>query len=636
MDNIYKSLTLALKGQIRLVKILPSHSSGDIACEFEVVNLCDHPRYVALSYTWGNPRLRNYTEETNDTSSIPNRQIKCRVSSAIASQPNEHWYSILVTENLHSFLLRARDDIAHVTQSYWIDAICINQRDTDERERQVTMMSAIYQTAKTVYAWLGEEDKDTYMAFGLMRTLASRCRGTDRRTRIQDIQDITLKDLGTQGLISRIGRYADMTYWLSLARIFQRSYFTRVWIIQEITFANKMLAICGRNEIEWEDVVCVSQFLALTSWSGWISRVKGRTGIKSNHGAPNAIEVNKGSRNLLHILIRGRRFLSGDPRDKVYALLGVAGDSFREDTLLRPEYGDRTAAETYTLAAIHILENSDDLLLLCNVEGSDFQSIPNLPSWVPDWSCTKTIGLGITGYKRFAASAQVPRSLKIDRQSRRLVLKGVCLDKVILTGESKQEVMEGSQFPEWLKIINSAPLLYHTGQTRSEVLWRTLITDTGGYPPTHPAPDSYRNVYVSWVPTMLLAQTEPDISLSHKQLQTLYQHPTHKALFSTPLSTPLLINDLSSFFQGWREYDTTFRYNTHLRLFSTSKNYLGIGSTSLATGDSIWIIPGCRVPLILRDAGEDVFTVVGGAYVHGFMAGEGLQDAPAFKDIILA
>lgn len=629
MDNIYKWLTLAPTGQIRLIKILPSHPSGDIACEFEVVNLCDHPRYVALSYTWGNPRLYNYTEE-NDTSGIPNRQIQCRVGSTIVSQRNEHWYSILVTQNLYSFLLRARDDIAHATQSYWIDAICINQRDTDERGRQVNMMYAIYQTAKTVYAWLGEEDEDTYMAFELMRTLAGCCRGTDRRTRIQDIQDITPKDLGTQGLISRIGRYADISYWMAMARIFQRSYFTRVWIIQEITFANKMLAICGHNVLDWEDVVRVSQFLALTSWSGWMSRATGRN--KPSHGAPNAIEVNKGSRNLLHILIRGRRFMSKDPRDKVYALLGIAGDSFREDALLRPEYGDRTATETYTLAALHILQNSNDLLLLCNAEGSDFQSIPNLPSWVPDWSCTKTIGLGITGYERFAAAAELPRSLNIDRQRRRLSLKGVCLDKIFLAGESKEEVKGGSQFPKWLHILNTMPLLYHTGQNRSEVFWRTLITDTGGYPPTHPAPDSYGVAYVSWVTTKLLAHTDPDIHPSQKYLQTLFQHPTDKA----PLSPPLSPDKASSFDEGWEEYDTTFRYNTHLRLFSTSKNYLGVGSTSLATGDSIWIIPGCRVPLILRDVGEGVFIVVGGAYVHGFMAGEGLRDAPAFKDITLA
>jgi hypothetical protein len=90
---------------------------------------------------------------------------------------------------------------------------------------------------------------------------------------------------------------------------------------------------------------------------------------------------------------------------------------------------------------------------------------------------------------------------------------------------------------------------------------------------------------------------------------------------------------------GWPgsdEYEAVFSHYTRLRLFLTSQNILGIGSESLLTKDSVWVIAGLRVPLILREASPGVFRIVGGAYLHGFMNGEALDLGHPWSDITIA
>ncbi|KAF2193162.1 HET-domain-containing protein [Zopfia rhizophila CBS 207.26] len=641
MVGLYAALELAPEDEIRLLNIPLKRQTEDIACELQVVKLRDNPKYIALSYTWGSPTSLNNEEGAEDISSKPSRLILCKAKSNSPAEPQPLWYRIMVTENLYTFLLKARDDESHALDFYWIDTICINQKDSEERTRQVNMMAAIYQSADIVHAWLGEEDKDTGMTFQLIRALASCCTGNERHKRIEGLKDITPKALGTRELTAKLGACADISNWKSMAMLFHRRYFTRAWTIQEITLAKKMLALCGSHTIDWEDIVKVSEFLTVTSWTRWISEVTGSH--QANHAVPNILDANKTSGNILYSLIRSRRFMSGDPRDKVYALLGVAGDSVRGKSRLTPVYGKRSVAETYTLAAIQILEDSDDLLLLSCAEGDSFHTLPSLPSWVPDWSCSRALGLGVTGYRRYSAAATIPRTLEINESDRCLTVKGFRLDDIVSVGENKQDILSGKPFPNWLLIINAMPPIYYTGQSRFEVFWRTLITDTAGTPPCHPAPHSYRPAYVSWITSKLSAC----VNETAQQTGDSTFINALGALAATEIpGSPLSSNRPLSSHDNERpgdsknsidldEYETTFSHARHLRLFLTSRRYLGVGSESLLEHDSIWIIPGSRVPLILREVNPSAFRVVGGAYVHGFMKGEALESNPLFRDITI-
>ncbi|KAH6842054.1 heterokaryon incompatibility protein-domain-containing protein [Alternaria alternata] len=640
MVDLYAELKLAPENQIRLLRILPTAESESLACELQVVDLQPKLEYVALSYTWGSPTALT-DEGAEALSSKPSFPLLCRAKSVTADQLHSTWHQILITKNLQAFLERARDNDSHVAKSYWIDAIGIDQKDPVERCRQVRMMGTIYRSAAIVYAWLGEEYDNAGIAFELITALVSRCTATERRERIKGLMDITPRSLDKPGLTEELGICADGNAWKSLAKLFQRRYFTRAWIIQEITLANTMVALCGSHAVDWVAITIVSEFLAVTSWSRWISSLPGSH--PSSHGVPNILDANRSTPTLLYSLIRFRRFTCADPRDKVYSLLSITGESTLEKNRLVPVYGERSVAETYTLAAIQILEDSDDLLLLSCAEGDNFQKIPSLPSWAPDWSCTRAIGLGVTGYKRFAAAGTLSRTLHIDEWNRRLTIKGFRLDDIVAIGETKETILDKKPFPLLLQILEEMPHMYHTGQSRAEVMWRTLITDTAGVPPSCPAPDSYRSAYVSWINSKLLACVQD--TLRSIQDPAFIESIVEFAAAENS-GSPVSFNSTSGLHgtalpETRRDsidsdaFETTFSHARHLRLFLTGRQYLGVGPEGLLEHDSVWIIPGLRVPLVLREVDSHTFQVVGGAYVHGFMQGEALMSGPYFRDITL-
>ncbi|ENI00132.1 hypothetical protein COCC4DRAFT_151376 [Bipolaris maydis ATCC 48331] len=623
MAGLYVELKLAPEYEIRLVNILPGNESNALACELQIVDLREKPEYVALSYTWGSPTTLP-DEGAEALLNKPSVTLLCRAKPGSANQSYPHWHEVLITENLYAFLMRARDNDSFALNSYWIDAICIDQENSAERCLQVQMMGRIYRCAGIVHAWLGEEDDDTRIAFELIRALLGFCSEiTERRVRIKALMDITPKSLGSANLTARLGPCADVTAWMAMAKLFQRRYFTRAWIIQEITLGRKVKALCGSQMVDWEAMTTVSEFLSVTPWKRWISNVT--SSHQGGHVVPNILDVNKLSNSLLYSLIRFRRFASTDPRDKVYSLLSITGDSTLTKSRLIPVYGDRSVAETYTLAAIQILEDSDDLLLLCCAEGDNFRTIPSLPTWVPDWSCARALGLGITGYRRFAAAGAFPRALNINEDDRRLTIKGFRLDDIVASSETKESILSGNPFPGLLRIFNTMTPIYHTGQSRSEVLWRTLITDTAGVPPCCPAPNSYRSAYISWITSKLsrhvqeTIQTSKDLAFVNNMADFLPAEISHSSYSNAPSI----------------QYSTMFSHVLHLRYFLTGKGYIGVGSMSLLQQDSVWVVAGCRVPLIFREINSYTFQVVGGAYVHGFMQGEALECNPVFRNVIL-
>ncbi|CZR65469.1 uncharacterized protein PAC_15369 [Phialocephala subalpina] len=130
MNHVFTSTKIQSVGSntIRL-KLHPGHQNAVIECELEVFDLEARPRFEALSYVWGN---------TN-----PPGIITCN--------GQQH----PVTPNLALALKRLR--LPDTTRIVWIDAICVNQEDLEERSQQVQLMRVIYSQAWRVVVWLGED-----------------------------------------------------------------------------------------------------------------------------------------------------------------------------------------------------------------------------------------------------------------------------------------------------------------------------------------------------------------------------------------------------------------------------------------------------------------------------------------------
>ena len=157
----------------------------------------DAPEYEALSYTWGSQH---------------DGSAKINLNGHLTS----------VTMNLFEALKQLRLDQVKNGKSkrkLWIDAICINQGDDAEKSRQILLMRDIYANASRVLAWIGKPDGLTGLAFDTVKRFAADDGTPNGSVTHQRIPDT-----------ARERRAA-------IKLLIERSYFERVWVIQELVVA---------------------------------------------------------------------------------------------------------------------------------------------------------------------------------------------------------------------------------------------------------------------------------------------------------------------------------------------------------------------------------------------------------------
>ncbi|KAG4419436.1 hypothetical protein IFR04_007393 [Cadophora malorum] len=205
--------------QIRLLKICPASAPAttQISCTVDTFEINEAPKYQALSYEWGSKHPINVIE-------IMNRSVAIRLNLwRFLSSLKHHGY--------HGYL--------------WCDALCIDQKSDHERNHQVQLMNQIYQKAECVLVWLGEVDGFSSIAFEALQLLAE------------------VKGFSSIPFESRAN------VWKGLLAISQRKYWTRVWIIQEITVARDIEVFCGKQKIPWSVLATATKFPPdkLTTWA---------------------------------------------------------------------------------------------------------------------------------------------------------------------------------------------------------------------------------------------------------------------------------------------------------------------------------------------------------------------------------
>ncbi|KAI1108244.1 heterokaryon incompatibility protein-domain-containing protein [Nemania sp. NC0429] len=170
-------------------------------------------------------------------------------------------YALKIEENGKTYKLRVRKELAlalkylrlpHQTRTLWIDALCINQDDHEERNHQVQMMSRVYTRAKEVCIWLGEDSEETKTAIDFIH---------------QEIME--LKNFDTL--------CSDKSYtekWQALMMLMQREWFSRRWVVQEIALATKARIYCGPDSIAWKEfAVAVELFVEVETASHRLSEI---------------------------------------------------------------------------------------------------------------------------------------------------------------------------------------------------------------------------------------------------------------------------------------------------------------------------------------------------------------------------
>ncbi|KAF2213418.1 hypothetical protein CERZMDRAFT_96261 [Cercospora zeae-maydis SCOH1-5] len=520
-------------------------------------------------WPFGNP------DRDADGYNTVNQAIKC------------NGFVIKVTKNLHDFLQAIRGRADCNKSNFWIDALCINQSPTDstgEKPEQVKIMAKVYKEAKNVIVWLGKEDDDSRSATRLMNELCMMA--PEERA---EVTPMTLKTNVESTAESK--DFPTIDDWRSLARFFYRRYFKRAWVVQEIICAKRtgLYALCGSQKIHWSRIQTTSNFITDSSW-GRLFHSPGFTGIEGglqpHHGGPATLaetisaKMEKSEEVFMYSLIRSREYDCSCPKDKIYSLIGLRHlqDSAVGFTI-EVDY-DQEDHDIYTQTAMHILDSTEDLLLLYYAEEA-------------------VVGLGIVGYRRYWADNKEPRHIIINGRGGRphlatLELRAWPLDTISKAGESKQDVYHGKPCAAWLKIVESLGPEYdhygHHEQTK-DVFWRTLVTNTarGQLGTPEPPDQDLERAFAHWISRTCRGSPHHESEAIQRGLNLLEE-------WGTPLPHGKINTNESN------RFASIFRHTNCLRLFRTTSGLLGLGTTSLHEGDQVCIVPGSRVPLIFRPA----------------------------------
>jgi Heterokaryon incompatibility protein (HET) len=660
---VYPGAELHGSNSIRLLKIQGApDQKTKIACTLQTVDLVEHPRYRTLSYT-GGPAVRAIGSENRPSSPGQGQQILC----------NDQLF--FVTQNLQDALLELRQSV--FTNWLWVDAICIDQSNADERAHQVSAMGRIYRSATETIAWLGKDESGTDDVQWGIEVMIPKL--LERGSAFWDSRPLTDPELETVfGVENLSDRLVGIKKFLATRR-----WFDRAWVAQEVALAPAVFVRAGKQQFSWTDLTNLSIVLSRVSWDNeLVPRLpefeKGYSAAKAflenMHGLRDLIhrevvghvsqpasemreiykflqarygtktELELAAAWLAHLLSLVRSMGSSEKHDKIYSIIGVANVfSSRIGEFVMPDYHMPFEMVSTSLTAALLL-SSRYLTILTHVGDISNNQLTNIPSWVVDYSSTNattpilTLGEGqATHFDASLTSESLPFPRKIE--DTRLTLMGARFDHLTLVSPATlaQVVEDTSVFEDFLNCVAHLPDRYLDGQPRTEIVWRTMIMDSeetvGSI--NHPPPSSFAKGFQAWIINMIglwvadVVKTGMGVDAANESARRFFAQLYPDTQIDVPEEAEGN-DEVFASYQRKRMLPFVRSIGAKVcgrKLFKSLNNLVGMGSSSVEAGDEIWLIRDSRTPLILRPKpGTQDFLLVGEAYLHGFMHGEMLDD----------
>jgi hypothetical protein len=458
--------------------------------------------------------------------------------------------------------------------------------------------------------------------------------------------------------------------------------------VQEIALAKSAIVVCGKHVFPWDMVSKTLSFVKATKFYHHLHTEKLRqvaalqrkpgiyrrvlrsklsVGIGpiyvnetrlSVSAATQTVKADGFQSSSLRMLLDKHRFSkSSDPRDKVYAFLGLADrkmSPFRYyPNVLAPDYSI-SVQEVYRETARIFLTSYGNLSWLSHVEDHSVTRIAGLPSWVPDLSVPlDPYPLRFRGLSLWSASGDHTWRPNTCRMAQGLLdVQGYRLDHI----EEASILLDESADPStsWASIVKLALSLNLPGPTgiksaitpsRVEVLWRTLTTDI--YAHAHPAPPAVGSLFIDYILNLqirhrLMPWSSKDAFQPHHTPLSDSIYPEWQTLLSLePHDSPYCVNKykerltsmVESMFNGsyspielaQLQHELDQSGGSKRRIFRTRESYMGTGPRSLRKGDEVWILHRAGLPFVLRPQPNGNYWLVGEAFVYGVMHGEALE-----------
>jgi hypothetical protein len=641
--------------EIRLLELLPSKhhlSKFRPACRIYHTSLGSSPPFLALSYVWG--------DENNKRVILVNKR------------------PFRVTRNLYDAMMSLREP---ETITIWIDAICINQKDYEEKDWQVRLMGDLYRKATTVLAWLGASNDDSDAVMDFLNRLGNQAEACglhessesciqvwkaittmpsymDNPTEIVliswlDGQPLWVSKYALEGLLHSISgrRSQDQTLpTTGLNRLFRRAWWGRVWILQEITLSKEAHFVCGTKRISrrrfraafnayyalWHTLTLkIRQQQALTHYEAEVFFI-------ASHRAQIMLSMSRVYRmkkfplvallratcvgSVKHLQQDGYQHLeSTNPRDKIFALLSLAEDQEDLETLgVFPDYR-KSKEEVYIAAMTALLQQTHvSILSLCRTAGKPSA----LPSWVPDFSVPMPDTLQdvkpdhLTLYPEFSASGLKRRCQIIisrkDQEPVEISILASIYDEVFQVGNVPRVPVTGT-------CIHPFHWLY-------EILRLTYVAS---------------NIYADYSERLRAVIRSSHAAIGYGEdasLERVDRYFDALPILKSGIRAVVRYDvkcGLQHFFSNKEEEDVTYLasgdpsriFQDFMRItpgrspFVTIKGHLGLTSHCVRQGDLVAVISGAQVPFIIRRCNGRKYRIISEAYIDGIMNGEAIESS---------
>ncbi|KAK0705768.1 heterokaryon incompatibility protein-domain-containing protein [Apiosordaria backusii] len=516
-------MSLPTETSIRVLKFEGTHE-GKFCVSLEFIDLEDDPFFYALSYTWGNPHANgvDFTEYFNSVSREYSSESKAEILC--------HGKILYIQTNLIDFLHELQISLEQEEDSapfqlppehefrIWIDAVCINQEDSEERACQVKMMDDVYRKAIHTIVWLGRGDQYTKDAVGTISKIAAYPRDAFAKSGITPFrqQDPALYEASNLP-------YTSWMEWCSLAAFFKRQWFSRLWIVQEVILSRELSLLCGSHHISWDELVAAARTIearckvlgfspstlflqaheiAVALEHNTIQLARWRefyygTSVLEPHAKPD----------FENLIYDTWVFAATDPRDKIYGMFGLMKTDLKSK--LAVDYTSPVEL-VYALTTKHIIDHYSSLQILSCVQDASIRRISPSPSWTPDFSLPYFNMMCSNGFFCAAGPEHTGPQILPSSSWDRLKLKGCLFDTIVETGNDRTNYVNSSVLldPSWFELCMLLSQPYqHTGEPRTEVLWRTLCANqTSDF--IVPAPGDFGVLFKELLSAMVMVRAE--------------------------------------------------------------------------------------------------------------------------------
>ncbi|CAF9922506.1 MAG: hypothetical protein ALECFALPRED_002107 [Alectoria fallacina] len=453
-------------------------------------------------------------------------------------------------------------------------------------------MHGIYHQAVQVIVWLGKKSFDSDSAMDVLEDEKIR----DRKNLFPTV------DRGSVVIYTSV----DMTTWKALAHFFSRTWWERVWVVQEVVWATDVIVVCGTREMSWNSLLHGSLHLQQAAATSNNIAINTVLGLAHSSFVIQMAELRRKRMDALplsleRVLAMARVRRSTDPRDKIFGVLSLLP---LEEWPCSPDYS-KSIVRVFSEVAKRMIEGSGSLILLGACEhpwlpiGQEdhirrpfkYLEVPKLPSWAPNWRAVRTsiplhggcdsfsipIKTAEDTCSRFAASGTSAAEFDFSKDMTTLNVRGSVIDVVkVSTGPlvTTQIDAHGSRLYERLERVafDEKPMtsVYFGNMSRLEAFCRALVLDHPRY--GNSLESRILKEYSQW--RKKSHDYKPELLNAHDVVQAC-----HGRLF-----------------------------------FCSSQGYMGFGPYGTAARDVLCAIYGCHVPIVLRK--RKGYYLVGGSNCH--------------------